>query len=297
MIVSGKELYLWREDAISAARSAQISPAEVDWLLEVVADVDKLSLRLGSFQKKSQISLSLPLSVLSQLWQRRIQDSLPVQYIAGVTCWRNFQLKVSTDVLIPRSETELLIDLVTKAVGESSNEEISSGYWVDLGTGSGAIAFGLAEVLTNAEIYAVDCSEGALAIARENAARLGFSSRIAFSQGSWWSPLGHLKGKVSGMVSNPPYIPTSLFSQLQPEVVKHEPHLALDGGIDGLEHIRYLIETAPDYLMSGGIWLIEMMTGQAEQVEAMLQKQGSYRNIKIFADLAGIDRFALAYRY
>ncbi len=99
------------------------------------------------------------------------------------------------------------------------------------------------------------------------------------------------------MVSNPPYIPTSLFSQLQPEVVKHEPHLALDGGIDGLEHIRYLIETAPDYLMSGGIWLIEMMTGQAEQVEAMLQKQGSYRNIKIFADLAGIDRFALAYRY
>ena len=96
------------------------------------------------------------------------------------------------------------------------------------------------------------------------------------------------------MVSNPPYIPTALIAQLQPEVAQHEPHLALDGGTDGLDCIRHLIATAPDYLRPGGIWLIEMMAGQAETVKHLLQERGSYERIQIFPDLAGIERFALA---
>ena len=112
----------------------------------------------------------------------------------------------------------------------------------------------------------------------------------------WWEPLEFLKGKVSGMVSNPPYIPSSTVLTLQPEVLKHEPHLALDGGLDGLDCIRHLVETAPDYLESGGVWLVEMMAGQATAVADMLQGHGSYDRVQIFADLAGIDRFALAYR-
>ena len=105
-----------------------------------------------------------------------------------------------------------------------------------------------------------------------------------------------LQGKVSGMVSNPPYIPSSEIALLQPEVVQHEPHLALDGGKDGLDDIRHLIEVAPNYLMPGGIWLIEMMVGQAKLVTQMLQQQGEYHKIKIFPDLAGIKRFAMAHR-
>ncbi|PSB54216.1 protein-(glutamine-N5) methyltransferase, release factor-specific, partial [Chroococcidiopsis cubana CCALA 043] len=93
-----------------------------------------------------------------------------------------------------------------------------------------------------------------------------------------------------------PYIPSKLVPQLQPEVANHEPHSALDGGADGLDCIRHLIATAPIYLRSGGLWLIEMMGGQAETVSELLQQQGSYMNIQIFADLAGIERFALAYR-
>ncbi|MBC6417583.1 MAG: peptide chain release factor N(5)-glutamine methyltransferase [Prochloron sp. SP5CPC1] len=290
VIVSGEKLYWWRRQAREAAIASNIPPTEVDWLLELVASVDKLSLSMASFRERDQIRLSLPLSVLTQQWRRRLQESLPVQYIAGVAPWRHFQLKVSPDVLIPRPETELLIDLVAKAVVPCE------GNWVDMGTGSGAIALGLAELLTNASIYATDCSDAALAIARENAVNLGLSSRITFSQGSWWSPLANLKGKVSGMVSNPPYIPTQLISQLQPEVAQHEPHLALSGGADGLEHIRYLIQTAPEYLIPGGVWLIEMMAGQGEKVSAMLEEQGSYTKINIFPDLAGIDRFVLAYR-
>ncbi len=296
VIVSGEKLYWWRRQAREAAIASDIAPVEVDWLLELVAGVDKLSLSMASFRERDQIRLSLPLSMLTQQWRRRLQESLPVQYIAGVAPWRHFQLKVSPDVFIPRPETELLIDLVAKVVEEPSEVEISSGNWVDLGTGSGAISLGLAELLTNASIYATDCSDAALTIAKENAVNLGLSSRITFSQGSWWSPLANLKGKFSGMVSNPPYIPTTLFSQLQPEVARHEPHLALSGGADGLEHIRYLIQTAPDYLIPGGVWLIEIMVGQGEQVAAMLEEQGSYTKINIFPDLAGIDRFALAYR-
>ena len=171
-----------------------------------------------------------------------------------------------------------------------------SGHWADLGTGSGAIAVGLADVLPKATIHAVDYSLEALAIAQANADNLGFADRIKFYQGSWWEPLAFLKGQFSGMVSNPPYIPTSTLPTLQPEVVNHEPHLALDGGTDGLDCIRHLIEISPSYLQPGGVWLIEMMAGQADAVRELLQNQGSYCKIQIHADLAGIERFALAYK-
>jgi release factor glutamine methyltransferase len=241
-----------------------------------------------------KIELKLCLSELAQLWQRRLQERVPVQYLTGVAHWRHFSLKVTPAVLIPRPETELLIDLAVEAV-ESYGVNPKS-HWVDLGTGSGAIAIGLAGALTNARVYAVDCSSEALAVARLNAENLGLGSRVNFYQGSWWEPLAFLKGQVSGMVSNPPYIPSSTVLTLQPEVLKHEPHLALDGGFDGLECIRHLVETAPNYLESGGVWLVEMMAGQAEAVADMLESHGSYGKVQIFSDLAGVDRFALAYR-
>ena len=101
---------------------------------------------------------------------------------------------------------------------------------------------------------------------------------------------------MSGMVSNPPYIPSQMIQDLEPEVRNHEPHLALDGGTDGLGCIRQLIATSPDYLRPGGVWLVEMMAGQADTVQELLHQQGSYCQIQIVSDLAGIRRFALAYR-
>ena len=290
LIVSGLQLWQWRNAALEAAIATDVPTMEVDWLLLEVAGLDRLALRLESFKNWPQIQLQLPLEKLDQLWQRRLNDRLPVQYIAGVTPWRNFQIAVSSAVLIPRPETESLIDLALAAASGVS------GHWADLGTGSGAIAIGLADVLPKATIHAVDYSLEALAIAQTNAANLGFADRIKFYQGSWWEPLAFLKGQFSGMVSNPPYIPTSTLPTLQPEVVNHEPHLALDGGGDGLDCIRHLIEISPSYLQSGGVWLIEMMAGQADAVRELLQNQGSYCKIQIHADLAGIERFALAYK-
>ncbi|MEH2199188.1 peptide chain release factor N(5)-glutamine methyltransferase [Nostoc sp.] len=290
LIVSGLQLWQWRNAAIQAAIATDVSPTEVDWLLLEVAGLDRLSLRLESFKDWPQIQLQLPLEELYRLWKRRLNDRLPVQYIAGATPWRNFQIAVSSAVLIPRPETECLIDLALAAANGVS------GHWADLGTGSGAIALGLADVLPKATIHAVDYSLEALAIARTNTANLGFADRIKFYQGSWWEPLAFLKGQFSGMVSNPPYIPTSTLPTLQPEVVNHEPHLALDGGGDGLDCIRHLIEISPGYLQPGGVWLIEMMAGQADAVGKFLHNQGGYHNIQIHADLAGIERFALAYK-
>ena len=323
-VVSSLALWQWREDARKSAVDAGVPTAEVDWLLQEVAGLDMLALRLEFFKGRGsdgaaslrQIELKYPLPVLSQLWHRRLHDRLPVQYLAGVTPWRHFSLRVSPAVLIPRPETEYLIDLAVAAARKELNVEgsqenfqpakeqpacptnlqLEKGHWADLGTGSGAIALGLADAFPSATIHAVDSSSDALTIAQLNAQQLGLAEKIQFYQGSWWEPLEALKGQFSGMVANPPYIPSRLIPKLQPEVRHHEPHLALDGGSDGLDCIRHLIETSPHYLRPGGVWLIEMMEGQADTVAQLLHRQGSYSQIQIFSDLAGIDRFALAYR-
>lgn len=293
---SGLELWQWRQDARHAAIVAKVPVAEVDWLLQEVAGLDPLALRLESFKARDVIELRHPLPLLSQLWYRRLYERSPIQYLASRTFWRHFALTVSPAVLIPRPETEYLIDLAVEAVRNGPTSGLEAGHWVDLGTGSGAIALGLAEAFPAATVHAVDYSANALAIAQLNAQQLGFAQRIQFYQGSWWEPLNALKGQLSGMVSNPPYIPSSDIPQLQPEVANHEPHLALDGGSDGLDCIRQLIATSPAYLRTGGVWLIEMMAGQADTVAGLLNSHGSYCNVQIFPDFAGIDRFALAYR-
>lgn len=289
--ISGQELSQWRQQAIADLEQAQLSPKEVDIFLQAVTDLDTLSLRLQSFREREKIPLSYSWSEITKRWQKRLQARVPLQYLLESVVWRNFTLKVSPEVLIPRPETELLIDIVAETVrGEEG------GIWVDLGTGSGAIAIGLASILTKAEIYAIDYSQTALAIAKENIINTGFADRIILKQGSWWTPLEKWKGQISGMVSNPPYIPSAEILDLQIEVREHEPRLALDGGEDGLTALRYLVATAPDYLRSGGLWLVEMRAGQGEKVAQMLENQGNYRQIQIINDLAGFDRFVLAER-
>jgi release factor glutamine methyltransferase len=288
--ITGRDLWQWRRWAVTLSLADRVTAYEVDWLLQAVTKLDRLTLRLESIGDDELVKIAMPLDRLSALWLDRIHDRQPVQYLVGKTFWRDFELIVSPAVLIPRPETEAIIDIALAASTSSQQQ----GVWVDLGTGSGAIAIGLARMLPAATIYAVDCSPAALDIARLNATRLGASDRIVFSQGNWWSSLGQLQGNISAMLSNPPYIPTATVLQLQPEVVNHEPHLALDGGDDGLVAMRILVDTAPKYLLPGGIWLVEMMAGQGEAIRDLLVAQGSYTDIEIINDLAGLDRFVLA---
>lgn len=295
--VAGVDLWQWRSQAYQQAIVADIPVAEVDWLLQRVSDLDRLSLRLDSFKHRAAIPLKLPFAELLALWQQRLEARVPVQYLIGTAPWRQFWLQVSPAVLIPRPETECLIDLAIAARnGAISDQEQTEDHWADLGTGSGAIALALADAFPQSIIHAVDRSETALAIAQVNAQTYDLSDRIHFYHGDWLEPLADLKGRLRGLVSNPPYIPSQMVLELQPEVTRHEPHLALDGGSDGLDCIRHLVNVAPDYLQPGGIWLIEMMAGQAEAVVELLRSQGSYTRMAIHPDLAGIARFALAYR-
>ena len=292
--VSGSELAQWRSQARRSTQSHQIPLGEVDWLLREISNLRALELRLESFVDQPEIALSMSLAELEQCWQRRLQDRSPIQYLAGSTPWRDLNLQVAPGVLIPRPETEILIDLAIAAT--QSYPELATGNWVDLGTGSGAIAIALAQAFPAVIIHGVDRSLEALAIAQANINQYNYTHRIHLHQGSWWSPLEFLQGQVQGMISNPPYIPSLMIPNLQPEVVNHEPHLALDGGIDGLDDLRHLVTTAPHYLKSGGIWLVETMAGQPETVMQLLQAQGSYRDICTFPDLAGLERFVQALR-
>ncbi|NJL00316.1 MAG: peptide chain release factor N(5)-glutamine methyltransferase [Spirulinaceae cyanobacterium SM2_1_0] len=293
-LIPGAALWAWQQQAQQAALTAGIEPQELTWLLRALTDLAPLHLRLGDYRTTAAIPSALSLVELAQLWQRRLQERVPVQHLVGYTTWRQFQLQVSPAALIPRPETELFIDLALAAC--QAQPELAKGAWVDLGTGSGAIALALANELPEATIHAVDCSPAALELARTNAAQLHRTSRLHFWLGSWWQPLAALAGQVSGAIANPPYIPSDQIAQLQPEVACHEPRLALDGGADGLQAVRQLIDTTPTYLQPGGFWAVELMVGQAPLVAELMTNQGDYEQITIHRDLAGRDRFVSARR-
>lgn len=288
---SGQDLFNWYQQAQQEAIQFNIPLQEIDWLLQELTDLDSLSLRTSNYLKRLEINSSVTLSQLKQLWQKRVQKRCPVQYLVSKCHWRNFTIKVTPDVLIPRPETEIIIDIVAEIT--EKNPEFKRGNWLDLGTGSGAIAFGLAEILPDSKIYAIDKSESALKIAQENAQILGYQQRIKFYHGSWFTPLQGLNLQFTGIVANPPYIPSALISQLQPEVANHEPNMALDGGDDGLREIRALITDSLAFLEDSGVLLLEIMEGQEQQIIDLLRKQKQYHNIQAYQDLAKIPRFIL----
>jgi release factor glutamine methyltransferase len=299
--ISGEALWQWRQQAIeqivtdvALAEQADYR-RELDWLLMSVTSVEPLSLRLETFRRLSQIESTRSLSALSQLWRQRLADRVPVQYLVGSTTWRGMALEVSPAVLIPRPETELIIDLAENWISKHSTLSLQSPMqWADLGTGSGAIAIGLAQSFPQAIIHAVDLSPLALSVARQNAARLVPKAQIHFHLGEWLAPLAGLEHTLTGMISNPPYIPSAQLPTLQPEVYRHEPHLALDGGEAGLTSIAQIVAQSPLYLKKGGLMLLEIMDGQSVEVKAILLADGRYDDIQIHRDLSGIVRFVSA---
>lgn len=299
---SGAVIEQWYGAARTAAIAADVPVAELDWLLLACSDLDRLSLRLGTVADRPTVTLTAPIAILDRQWQRRLHERTPVQYLAGRVTWRHLELRVSPAVLIPRPETELAVDLAIAwrteklAAGQwpMGSADNALEHWADLGTGSGAIALGLAATLPTARVWAIDRDREALEIARANALETGLGDRIACRCGSWFEPLHPVAGHLSAIVANPPYIPTDHLADLAPEVIHHEPTTALDGGTDGLDCIRQLIDSAPDYLRPGGLWLVEHMAGQGPAIAALLAQDGRYVEISQHHDLAGRDRFVSA---
>ncbi|MCB9556735.1 MAG: peptide chain release factor N(5)-glutamine methyltransferase [Deltaproteobacteria bacterium] len=217
-----------------------------------------------------------------QAIKRRLAGD-PVAYIVGEREFWSLTLQVSPDVLIPRPESELLVELALRALRARGQDNAGEETIVaDIGTGSGALAIALANE-SQATIWASDISESALAVARSNAARL--APALRFFQGDLLNALPHA-ARVDVLVANLPYIETAELETL--EVARSEPKLALDGGTDGLDLLRRLIEQLPNVLADDGVLLLEIGCKQARAVCELLANQG--RQAEVHQDLAGLDR-------
>ena len=225
------------------------------------------------------------------LLRRRAQRE-PLQYIVGSAAFRELELQVDGRVLIPRPETEVLVDEILAWAGGQDGEALSA---MDLGTGSGAIALSLAVEGPFERIVATDASAEALEVARANADKAGLDGSVEFREGSLFEPL-HSGEVFHVVVSNPPYITEAEGRGLQPEVLDWEPSSALLGGPDGLDVIRGIIAGAGDHLLPGGLLALEVGLGQAGPVVALLESTGGYDDARIRRDYTGRERMVLARR-
>lgn len=218
------------------------------------------------------------------LLQRRIQGE-PIAYLVGKRSFWTLELKVTPDVLIPRPETERLVELALEKIPPGSNWRIA-----DLGTGSGAIALAIASERPGCEINATDISQPALKLASENARKYGLD-RVQFQHGSWLQPLS---GQFQVIVSNPPYVDQN-DSHLQQGDCRFEPATALSPGIDGMSAIGEIATESLQKLRPGGWLLVEHGHEQAEGVQNIFRKAG-YISVSTQQDLAGLDRVSMGQR-
>lgn len=219
----------------------------------------------------------------SFIQQRRA--GTPLQHLIGEVTFFGLRFRVRQGALIPRTETEELLDRTLRLVARDQPARC-----LDLGTGSGVLAVCLARYLPLAAVTAVDISPTALDLARENAALNGVTDRVAFVESDWFA---NVSGVFDLIVSNPPYVETGALSDLSPEVRDHEPHVALDGGKSGIEHIARLVSGAAAHLERGGRLLLEIGHDQRERVCRLLADAG-LEDVTIERDLAGRERFAAA---
>ena len=201
------------------------------------------------------------LTILRPLVKRRASRE-PLQYIIGKTEFYGITLKVDPRALIPRHETEELIELIVERL------ETPPARILDLGTGSGAIALALASKYSDAEVTATDQSDEAITLAKENALALNLSSRVTFIKGNWFEPLDE-GARFDLIVSNPPYLTEAEMQTAEPEVIDHEPHNALASGQEGLDDLGLLFKSVPRHLAEGGLLALETGIGQADAIKAM----------------------------
>jgi len=228
--------------------------------------------------------------------QKRI-DKIPLQYITKHQEFMGMDFLVEKGVLIPRPETEILVEEVIQRLKNykySNNLKV-----VDLGTGTGIIAVSIAKSIEDIIIYATDISKKSLQIALRNAQKHYCKDKIIFLQGDLFGPfIGRIeKNSIDGIISNPPYIDSYDFKLLPPEIKNNEPKIALSGGIDGLDYYRKIIRKSLQYLKKNGFLALEVGLNQSQAVEELILKENNFdEDIEITKDYLGIERVVIAYR-
>lgn len=265
-------------------RAAGIDTPELDarLLAQKAFGVDSM----GLVRRERDVPTQMQETDLERFAQRRLAGE-PVSRIVGEKEFWGLSFALNDATLVPRPETEMLV-----AESIAFLETRRAPHFVDLGTGSGAIAIAILDALAKARGMATDISADALTAARANAERHGVAQRLELGQGPWWAAVPHT-GIFDLIVSNPPYIASETIPTLAPEVRLFDPRLALDGGWDGLEAYRAIAAQAIRRLLPGGLLLLEIGYNQADAVRRVLARAG-FEHLEVQKDLAGLDRMVVA---
>jgi len=282
--ISVKEILFWKKTQLFKGGDHE----SLALLLDSVGGISTSDLNSLSINPEGNLYLKKNLEFLESVWEDHLLNSSPIQYLCGITFWRDLKLKVTNKVLIPRSETELIVDIVIKIFGNKSQKLL----FAELGTGSGAVSIALALTYPLWDGIATDIDQDVLEIATKNYLNSSQQSNLKFYCGHWWNPLDGFKGKIDLAISNPPYIPKDTYEKLPKEVKNFEPKIALLGGEDGLKHIREIIQKAPFFLKEKGWLILENHFDQGEKVKQLLLRN-KFTSIEIVNDLSGIGRFTI----
>lgn len=273
----------------ASAREGSYSVRDLELLMAHVLGISRVTLLTWPEKTLSDAEIL----EFKQLMARRL-DGEPLAYLVGYKEFWSLPLKVNSNVLVPRPETELLVEMVL-AQAEGLNQPLKV---LDLGTGSGAIALALASERPHWQIWGLDQSDTALEVARQNAKNLNLAKNCTFIQSDWFE-VSHLSAVLDPqpfdiIVSNPPYLAESEWSTVE-ESLYFEPKAALIAGIDGLEALKQVVQISPSLLKSSGFIALEHGFTQGEAVRALLQGKG-FRGCKTHTDLAGLDRFTVGFK-
>lgn len=266
----------FKDRGIESPRTA----AEI--LLAHALGTDRVHLYMHHDQPLGQTELAL----FKTLVQRRLQRE-PVAYIVGHKGFWSVDLNVTPAVLIPRPETERLVEAAVAWLTDQASE--SAADVLDLGTGSGAVVVAIAVEAGAHRFFASDVSPEAIAIARSNAVTAGVAEHVRFFVGDWLSAVRRWP-RFDLIVTNPPYVASAEWSDLQPEIVRYEPRLALDGGEDGLRSYRTIVDAAHRYLKPGGALMMEIGCRQREAIQVLAEQSGAYDTCSCLKDYGGHDR-------
>lgn len=286
-----KTRILVKEGEYRLARAHCMDPKiDAEELYCFLTGIDRVSLFLKAEEEVDSETEEKYLELIAKRASR-----IPLQHITGVQEFMGYSFKVNPDVLIPRQDTETLVTEAARIIQNTPREKLSffeklkgSREWevLDLCCGSGAVGISLAKICGNVRVTATDISESALATAAENAKALRVKAK--FLQGNMFEPVRGMKFDM--IVTNPPYIRTNMISILQDEVKDHEPLAALDGGRDGLDFYRIIVEKAAEHMKPGGFLVMEIGHDQGEDLRKMLRDAKKYSPAEVIRDLPGRDR-------
>ncbi len=272
-----------RREGEGRLRAAGVTNAaqETLWLLESLG-IPRIEVLTGV---DHMVSGEMAIRARALFARRALHE--PLQYLLGTQDFCGHTFEVRPGVLIPRPETELLVEETVRLCQGRASVNV-----VDVGTGSGCLAVSVAKALPTSRVWAIDLSAAALDVARHNIRRHGVEDRVTAFHGDLLDPLKtqSLVGRVDVILSNPPYIAESEWASLPPDVAEYEPKLALDGGPDGLRVHRRLVDLASRWLVPDGWLLFEIGQNQHPALRACIQASGRYREIVVRKDDQGIDR-------